>query len=344
MIESLHEGLQPEELIELDYELRQELGGLATRSSATEEFATYVESAVVPDYVPDELAQEQKEIAASREEYVDSLPHGGLKPEKLKGAKTQIIDSGLPVAHITYIGGEPNGPGNENVVASFGTGKENKGHLTFYDRWDREPPAGQIATTIHEQAHGFDPLNTDPETVRMHGGEEKRAEAEAFAYSIAEQSLITDRYFNGYQKLLAKQLIDREIDYERFVRETYAIIVELALTNREKLRQTEEAQHNRAPKNFTPISVVSRPVENGEVKVEGIDKQMITVVEDVESYDDLMDHVDRLHKKYSSSAPDDVDETQNYENVVILDDFRKRRLGRSATYSQVDVSQERLAA
>lgn len=243
----------------------------------------------------------ERQLGLDRAEQLASIPQEGFTPEQHRRVVDQILAIGLPVDNYAKLIKRPNGPDTEKILASWGAGTENYGEFSVYELLDRQVPEKHLATIAHEGAHANTPFRR--ENARLFGGEVQRAEAELFAKNLAAQSLVTGKYLTGYHKYLANQLIEGEITLGTFAEETQAIATELALTNRAKLQQVESAQHAKLanlqkagllPEDVQPINLLSHTNTNGEVKANGIDKQLIALLDGVSGHEDLVKHVDNL--------------------------------------------------
>lgn len=119
------------------------------------------------------------------------------------------------------------------------------------------------------------------ENAAAYGGEAERQHALDTVRGIADQSRLTNRYFDGRHKRLGRQLEAGEISQDEHDQAVGEILTGLALTNPQKLRQVGEAQRSvierRAKAGVLPedarfVDVTSRLGEGGKVELAGIDK------------------------------------------------------------------------
>jgi hypothetical protein len=250
--------------------------------------------------------------------YLQSLPAEGFKSEEEK-QKTieQIAEVGFPIDNYKKLVSKRNGRGREEkVYASWGIGSKNYGEYIRYDLLDKEVPQKQLGTTGHEGAHAASPFDTRNKVA--YPNPESRKEAQQVAIGIAEQTLTTEIALNGYHQWLMEemkyyeehgkprnkdeQIIDRAVFYE----ETHAIASELGLSNRKRLEMIQKSQHDELD-NMAKLGLVDKqkkvylltsPGEDDVVRVAGIDKTLITLLDGVNNYEDLVNHVDKLKEKF----------------------------------------------
>ncbi len=253
--------------------------------------------------------------------YLNSLPDEGFKSKEEKQRTIeQIAAVGLPIDNYKKLVSKRNSRGREErVAASWGIGSENYGEYTRYDLLDKEVPQKQLGTTGHEGAHAASPFDTRNKLAYPNA--EARREAQQIAIGIAEQSIATGIAIDGYHNWLMEemlfyeqngvprnennQIIDRAIFYE----ETHAIASEHGLSNRKRLEMIQEAQHNvldlrarqgRGKRN--KVYLLTSPGADDVVRVAGIDKTLIHLLDGVNNYDSLINHVKNLKQKF---YPDD---------------------------------------
>lgn len=248
----------------------------------------------------------------NRRNHVASANFEGMTAERQRKMTDMITDIGLPVDNIRTIAhqGEYNkgSLAGEKGWSTLATWTPAEGRFTTYDALDNLPEAALLDTTVHELTHGMSPF--DPENAFLYGSEKARQEAAAQAENIATQSYLTGKFINGYQKKLAEQLADPESDvtWARFREETSAILTEHGMTDRAKLRQVQEAQTKEVDKlilqgklnpNFKPVKLISDWLGS---TPEGVDKQLVNLVDGVNSVAGIEMHVRSLKHKYQNSA------------------------------------------
>lgn len=248
---------------------------------------------------PDSFAQIQG--AEMRAFHLDMLPDYGFESGQKGEIINKIVSIGLPVDNITALSRERNEHGSEAeaTLGSFVINGEYKGRYSVYELLDRQIAEKQLGTMAHESAHANSPMWA--ENSYLFGGEQERAEVLDMVERSAAQSLLTGKYLNGYQKYLAEKLYAGEIPSWLYVEETWAITAELALTDRKKLEQTQQAQHTQldrlnshADDSLEKVSFITTDSDNPE----GIDKALISLIEGISDYEGLTDHVTGLKAKF----------------------------------------------
>jgi hypothetical protein len=237
---------------------------------------------------------------------LQNLPYEGFRSKEHRDDLVDnIVAVGLPVVNYRSLHYSQNRNDSHDYLGSWGAGSEVYGQFTIYELLERQIPEERLATVVHEGAHANTPLRK--ENAYLFDGEPGRAEAEQYAYDLADQSLLTNKFMTGYHKSLAEQLRSGKISRNLFAEETQAIATELALSNRAKLTQTEEAQHHRlevmqsfgqVSRERTPINLSSRIDKDGNALVDGIDKQLIQLLNGVENYQDLIRHTGQLKSNF----------------------------------------------
>ena len=317
MTETLQHSFAPEDerfLNGLDQQMLQ--GQEADNSSIVESFNRiishfYRDSVPEPDYILEEPRLQEKETKPSRAERLASLPHEGLTDQEHQRIVDQLDAILRNIEPITSLVKRPNDETTKNVLASYTTGGENKGQLAVYEKADQLPPEAFTGALSHENGHADSPF--DPAHDEVHGGEPERKEAAAFAINLAQQSLETNTFMNGYQKMLAQELAESQEPAEKeekrkiYYEETYAIAIELGLTNPAKLEQVQAAQQAKIakrqkagtwPDDIQPVNLVSTPGPDGEIVVDGIDKTLIRLLEGIDSHEALVAHRENLKTKF----------------------------------------------
>lgn len=94
-------------------------------------------------------------------------------------------------------------------------------------------PEGLLATFIHENAHAASPfINLSIRNALL--SSEKGIEFQELTKQmnlLAIQSIETQKFFNGYHRLLFENLSAQKIDFAHFMEETSAILMEMRYTN-----------------------------------------------------------------------------------------------------------------
>ena len=215
-------------------------------------------------------------------------PMIGFTPEQARRVKNHIESIDLPPDNIEEVVYRPNKRGEKGIVGSF---EPFNGRLTVYKDLDKLPPIAQHGTIVHEMTHSVSPL--DPCNEPFYGSNEEISFARNHAIAVAYQSLVTQKYINGYQAFLAKKLAVGEIDKERFVEETNAIMVEQRFTNLSHLEQVEKSQKNKLKElkrkgsleaaNLRPVDVVA-----------GVEQEISSLIPKLKTKGAINRHVNNL--------------------------------------------------
>lgn len=224
------------------------------------------------------ILQKERETGGLEAEFV------GFTPDQVKSVKKHFEATGLPLENIETVVYKKNQKGEENVLGSF---QPTERTVTLYKDLNKLPPIAQHGTIVHEQSHSVSPLN--PENQRFYGSIESFERAREHAIAVSKQSLETRKFINGYHAFLAKQLEAGQIDTGRFVEETSAILMETRFNNAEHLKQVNEAQKNKAGANAVDI-------------ISGVDETLISLIPQVNSKEDLDEHIEQLKKKVLSQG------------------------------------------
>jgi len=159
---------------------------------------------------------------------------------------------------------------------------------------------------VHELGHETCAFNDKND--EMFGGKEVREEAKDHAYAIAQQADITNIPLNEYHRQLLDQMRSGEISVGRYFRETHAIMLEMRITDNQKLLEVQKRQKRAFETakisdsrlkdlDFTPITGVDI---NG--KAIGVDRTLIALIGGVENLEQLNEHLDNVHQ-FSSENP-----------------------------------------
>lgn len=222
---------------------------------------------------------------------------GFVNPDHRKFVETRIQAIGLPTDNIRtlrFINADSYTDSKRRWFV-LGHYDYEKGEYALYKPWQEKlPEVAQLGTMVHELGHADSPLRK--ENTQLFGTEEKREEARKHAETIAQQTLETRVFLNPYHKKLAEMLKAGQIDKERFVEETNAIMIELRFTNVAHLRQVERSQHERAKiRGFEAISIV-----------DGIDQTLITLTSrnhpEIKTVKDLDRHIATVRTNFSNSV------------------------------------------
>lgn len=269
-----------------------------------------------PWYIDQQIGYMEEVLAppdaaeAARLEWVSSLPAEGFASAEHQEVVGHIAAIGFPLDNFNNLSHRPNVGEEEHTLASWGVGTENYGEFTIYDLHHRQHPEERLRTIGHESMHANTPL--DGKNAHLYGGEAERLEAVRFVEALAEQSLLTGKWLNGYHKSLAQKYnADKTAkNHAIFVEETSAITAELALSNRGHLRQVEDAQHKKMddltraaraqgkPEPAPKVALLSSEGRDGSVRVEGIDRTLIKLLHGVDDYHSLMQRINSLKARF----------------------------------------------
>lgn len=241
--------------------------------------------------------------AETRTAHLQSLDAFGFRDEAhLENTIEEIVSIGLPVNKYGSLHYRPNKKGTEYHLGSWGSDREayNYGEFSLYELLDKVVPEERLATISHEGMHGVSVL--DPENAHIYGGEEKRAAAEQYVENVTLQSLITGVHLNSYHKKLIDDFKEGEISGLDLTEETFAILGEMALTNRNGLLGVQEKQKSA----LVDINRINRRTsqpefpfqelitEEGSEEANGIDKLLVDILDGVSNVAELRDHTHRI--------------------------------------------------
>jgi hypothetical protein len=112
--------------------------------------------------------------------------------------------------------------------------------LTVRRPYNLGPPAGRAASLAHEAAHTIDPYH--PENASFYQGEDGRLAVQAYIGRVVWQCGYTNIGLNSYHKQLMAATRRGKRAVLDFERETFAILCQLALTDRGRLEQVDMKQ------------------------------------------------------------------------------------------------------
>src|SRR5260221_592919 len=231
-------------------------------------------------------------------------------------AQKLLIETGMPLTHVTSLAYVPNTYINHDVLGSAETGGEHDGRLTFYKDLGKIPAIGQVGVAVHELAHFASPLAE--RTTDDFGSKEKRLRALHNVIDIANQAAYTGVFLNGYHEYIYHlrnvikenlQLSEQETNElwgKLWLEETHAIASELAATNYNQLAQVEEKQYRLLhaigrKREFAPL-VSRKDLKSGQTEISGIDQTLmdLTGIQDITA---LHKHWRDLRMKYYDKIP-----------------------------------------
>lgn len=255
--------------------------------------------------------KERISSSENREIKLEEAKKTGFDDEQKKWIVEKLTAIALPVDNIKSLHKKKNKFGSENLLGTWGYGTSNYGEFSIYELLDRQINEKKIGTLTHESAHANTPFEKN--NTFIFGSETALENAAEHAREVADQTLVTKRFLGGYHKYLYTEFMDEKIDLETFEEETWAIMTELAFTNRAHLEQVQEAQHKsldklkRKGKDTTEkVYLISHPGLRGETVIDGVDTALINLVDGVDTLDALKEHVISLKGEVYSESNFDV--------------------------------------
>ena len=267
----------------------------------------------------------------ARLQQLERLPHTGFTSSEIRQVRAQIAALGYPVDNFKQFTHKHNERGTEDTIASWlGHGH---GEFTVYDLYHKMIPEKRLGTLGHETAHANSPLK--PENEAVFGGKAGQLEAAKYVERVAQQSLDTGIHLNGYHKYLMEEyktttdklrvsmdsgeLSDREYEAaqaeanRKYGEETWAIMNEMALTNRNGLVDVEARQfkaledlaRQRGEENVPArVALISDPPSerDPEPQTHGIDRWLIQLIDGVNNQQELVQHVATLKQRFYGAA------------------------------------------
>lgn len=170
------------------------------------------------------------------------------------------------IKHVKF-GGHVNSPFGDNRghVAGLYNSTEDLIQIT---KQGTVHPEGLLATFIHESAHAGSPfINPAIENALL--SSEKRIEFQELTKEMTQlaiQSIETQKFFNGYHRLLFDNFTAQKIDFAHFMEETSAILMEMRYTNPQHLVTVGEQMYNHRLRTGTmdrfvnPIAVSNKQI------------------------------------------------------------------------------------
>lgn len=276
-----------------------------------------------------ELPDVQPNVAWSAEtrfSHLLSLPHPGFSEAGHAELASDMVATRLPVGNIRRLEHQPSRMSDELVLGSWGIGESNYGTFSLYQAVNWLPGEYRRDTVVHELHHANSPFEAHNDAI--YGGVESRLEAMNFALGVASQTLTTNKYLNPYHHKLADMHRATLISFEHFAEETAAIAGQLAVGNRAHLHQVQEAQRAAIEEKwlngelpfgmgFTELMSHQSP-ESGEMVLAGADKTLVKLTEGVESYDDLLQHIDQLKAHFAGRQPMEASPVSERNPLVVV--------------------------
>ena len=201
------------------------------------------------------------------------------RSEKQRFVEELIARVGIDSRYLKSVAYRENPVGKENLL---GTWQRSKGEMALFKSLEKLPAEAQEGTVVHELLHEVSPL--DERTARLFGGESERQAAISRASLVARQTLDTGVYLNGYHKALVEAHLrnPNEVDFDRLVEETNAIMGELRFTNRAHLEQVSQAQR---------VRMIVRGIPGWVDVVEQAEQNLVKVIGGIKDQDGLDRHI-----------------------------------------------------
>lgn len=191
----------------------------------------------------------------------------------------RLVESvGLPLNNVSRITFRESGA-QESVLGSV---HMETGELSFYKRMEGLPEIAQLGVAVHELSHENDPFKKG--NADLYSSREKMDKTADNVKKLAEQTKESKIFMNGYHKYLYEQLIDGEIDDDRFLSETHAIMIELRYTNSKHL---EEVLTNQDPYTATEI-------------MHNLDETLLALMPHLKNMGELETHIQNLKKSFKT--------------------------------------------
>lgn len=240
-----------------------------------------------------------------KEKILDDIPFEGFNHKQEVWVKKQIYNVGLPIDHLTKVRYEPSKKGKESVM---GQTNSLTGEMTLYKSLSILPKRAQLDTIVHESSHINSPFIKGNVDVYGEGeaGENNQKYSRNLAVNIARQSIESNVFINGYQKALAKALLQGKIEPQRYIEETNAIMIEQRFTNPNHLRKISDSQKKTLEKKkkagmdvseFTPITA-GRDIFGRIKEAEGVDRTIMALIPGIKSSQGLELHTEWVRKSF----------------------------------------------
>jgi len=216
----------------------------------------------------------------------------GFTQEQGRWVHSQLTGFGLPLDRLVGVRYTANEEKTKNTLGMC-TQNNEVGVIDLFKSLEKLPREAQCGTMAHELAH----LNHPDQAVNLnaYGSQEKMDEVQNFVHSVADQTIATGKYLNGYQRVLVEQFNNGQIDRARLDHETFAILVELRFTNSAHLQQVDQAQKMHGGKVRLMTGMFSG-------KAEGIDVALMALTKK-NSVEELRQHLTKVKDGFRSGKP-----------------------------------------
>ncbi|KKR11931.1 MAG: hypothetical protein UT39_C0002G0112 [Candidatus Woesebacteria bacterium GW2011_GWA1_39_21] len=224
----------------------------------------------------------------------------GFSNKQESWIKKQVEGIGLPTDNIKTVTYAENSP---RETTTLGSANLLIGEYRLYKSLTNPklPERAQEGTMIHELLHMCDPFShVHPKDFKdVYATHEDREHARRHAEAVAKQSAETHVFLNGYHKALFKSFENGDIDKERFLMETHAIMGELRFTNPKHLEQVESSQQKKLQKLGKENEFVQIMSHEGDGKPVGIDRTLVSLIKDVLNQEQLDGHINMVSNSFS---------------------------------------------
>lgn len=213
------------------------------------------------------------------------LPIEGFTQDRELFVRGVLEKIGLPLDRVSKITFKPNTSKTEYVL---GSAHQTTGEVTFYKRMEGIPEIAQVGTAVHELIHVNSFFVIENEDA--YGGPENMNRALENAVMVANQTISSHKFLNGYHKALYHEYMtnpDNAAAKQKFVEETNAIMMELRFVNEKHLEEVLKAQNK----------------ETCSTVLKQIDETLLDLMPNINrSKVDLNDHISKLKASYKTTV------------------------------------------
>lgn len=193
----------------------------------------------------------------------------------------RMVESvGLPLDNVSRITFQERSAQDTVNSGVLGSVHMETGELSFYKRLEGLPEIAQLGVATHELAHENDPHNVN--NARLYGSEENMRATAENVKRLADQTIDTEVFMNWYHKFLFEKLESGQIDNDRFLRETHAIMIELRFTNPKHLKEVLRSQDK----------------ETADEIFNNLDNTLLALMPHLKTTEELNKHIDNLHNSF----------------------------------------------
>lgn len=197
----------------------------------------------------------------------------------------RMVESvGLPLDNVSRITFQERSAQDTVNSGVLGSVHMETGELSFYKRLEGLPEIAQLGVATHELAHENDPHNVN--NARLYGSEENMRMTAENVKKLADQTVDTEVFMNWYHKFLFEKLESGQIDNDRFLRETHAIMIELRFTNPKHLKEVLRSQDK----------------ETADEIFNNLDNTLLALMPHLKTTEELNKHIDNLQNSFKKEA------------------------------------------